>query len=234
MDYQVLGCGILFLIVCVGIYGLCKRFRRKRNASPCLPKDEAALREILSRIYASTNQEDLQKVFEEGVRRLPRYRDLLHVATDEKDQEILQNSSMLPFEEKERRTKKTWLVIFFLMVFGDWLGVFYMACESSHEGGLSGTLMAATFLAILIGLRAWMLYHCSYKKKGTALLLFVLFQLPVQVLMPYTKKEMSFSVLDLPVFLFFGFFWISCLRLRRVNKEAKARGQIAYLKAAVM
>ena len=236
MDYYNQIYIILFLILCFGIYKLYMRASRKRNARPMyLPEDETDLKDILSRIYSSANLENLQSIFAEGFRSLPRYHDLLNVAIEEKSREITQNTSTLSFEARESKTRKTWLLALFLTQSIKWLlGVISILFMDSPEEGPWTRLAAVISITVFISLIIWMFYHCAYKKKGTGLLLWMLFSIPGQTLTDYIKEGNTFSMWDLPGLFLLGFFWISCLHLRRINCEAKARKQLTCLKAVMI
>jgi hypothetical protein len=192
------------------------------------PMDENALKNILNRIYASANLENLSDLFGEGVRNYPKYHDLLNAAMEEKGQELTKDTSA-SFEVKENKVRKTWLIIFCVNYILNWLSFAYVTIRMDDlEKGLGALIAYTGMMGIMMGV----VYYCAYHKKGTGLLTWILFISPLQILMNLAKEGIDLSLwyitaIDLALF---GLYWFSSFRLRKINCEVKARQQLADLK----
>ena len=225
---------LIFLIACFGLYRLFKRIRNKKARPLWGIKDENHLKDALSKIYSSTSLEDLSKSFKESVTSYPKYHDLLNTAKEEVDQKITQNTIPVTFEEKESKVRKMWLIALCAQYFIGWLSLLVaILLVPRFEANLNGATLVGSIIVITIipGFWSWLFYHCSYNKKGTRLLSFVVFTTPL-VLLKLLVGGIDFSLWYVEIFnlVVIGFFWYCSLCLRQINNEAKARQQLAGLK----
>lgn len=244
MEIHILAYVLVFLVVCFCLYKFVRRMNKRRNAKLLWnPKDEENLSDILNRIYSSSDLENLQNIFIEGIRKHPKYHNLFKVAMEEREQQIAKNTLILSFEAKESKTRKTWLLSFFTYHFIYWLSfmgaIFFIDSPIEDPWRRFGATIPGT---VFVGLMILIAYHCAYKKKGTRLLSWIVFISPILVissllkefLLVSLKKEIDLSLWCLTAFFIlavFGFYWFSSSRLRKVNFELKAKQQLAGLRS---
>lgn len=242
MEIYILACVLVFLVVCFCLYKFVMRISKKRNAKPLWnPKDEENLSDILNRIYSSSDLENLQNIFIEGIRKYPKYHDLFKVAMEEREQQIAKYMPILSFEEKEHKTRKTWVLSFYAYSFICWLLAIAKSLTGSPIKDPWEKLAVTIASTVLVGLITWIVYHCSYKKKGTRLLSWIVFISPLLLISSAAKEFPLLSLkgeIDLSIWFFvafnftvFGFYWFSSSRLRKVNFELKAKQQLAGLRS---
>lgn len=225
---------LVFITFCFCFYKLLMRMSRKRNSKSLWhPEDENDLNDLLNRIYTSSDLESLRGLLAEGIRCHPRYHDLFKVAIDERHLQITKNSPVLSFEEKESKTRKTWVFSFYANYCIYWISfvVTIFLIDSPNEGPLV-RLAAVIPCTVLIGIMMWIVYYCAYKKKGTGLLSWIVIMSPLQLISSFAKEGIDLSLWYLTVFdlALFGFYWFSSFRLRRINYEVKARRQLDGLR----
>ncbi|CUI18124.1 putative membrane protein (plasmid) [Candidatus Protochlamydia naegleriophila] len=126
----------------------------------------------------------------------------------------------------EKRVRRIWLISFCLAI--------VLTVVNTLTGLMELTLRSQTFniflypliifLAVTPG--PWIIYHCAYKKKGTAWLLVVIFSKTIVLVVSIFKILGQAALLDsldwlniaLP-FSIDAFFWVSCIKLYRVNSK---------------
>ena len=222
---------LIFLVFCFGIYLILRVIRNKRKAKSLWnSEDEKDLKDILSRIYSADTVENLRSVFGEGVRCYPMYHDLFKIAMEERQQEITQNTHNSSFEIKEKKIRRTWVLAFFINCFIELSAVvtIFDIDPNIEEAFLKRITIIS--LTALLGIIIWVIYHCAYKKKGTGLLTFIVFFSPLQMINSFAKEGIDLSPLFFLDLAWFGFYWFSTYRLRKVNYEVRARQQLFGLR----
>ncbi len=136
--------------------------------------------------------------------------------------------------EIEEKVRKQWLISFFAFI-----GISALSILLNYFGGSEfnefsentspafGVVCGLLILSLILIFRFGITYHCSYKKRGTAWLMWTMISLPLGELAGIRKGEWSqaaewdflrwfmvITSLGIEVF-----FWINCLRLRRVNLD---------------
>ena len=100
----------------------------------------------------------------------------------------------------------------------------------------TGQKIVTTVISVFYTLVSiWIGYHCAYKKKGTIWLLLVLLATPVSIFLSIiTEWGLLFAEFGwwvmlsvAPVLGMLCWFWVNCLRLRRVNLFRQSRIQRA-------
>ncbi len=227
--------GIICILILVGIGIAAYIISKKRDARPLWqPEDEAYLKASLSRLYAIDRLDVLENITAEEIKAGPRYHDLLKAASNERQAELAQNLTP-SFEEKEKTTRKKWLVTFlsnyaFYWISCAFLMVFFGEASKKELAYRLGLFISLT---LFIGMMMWVIYHCAYKKKGTRLLSWIVIVAPIQTVLSVAKEGFNpstwyFTAFDL---ILFGFFWFNSLHLRKINLEIKTRKQLAALKS---
>lgn len=167
-----------------------------------------------------------------------------------KNQQLLTDDELNPFLntlnlDVEKKVRKQWLVSFFaftgihalsafLAYIGD--GAYSMVSENTSP---ALSVIFGIFISFFILIFwFWITYHCAYKKRGTAWLMWTMISIPLRELADIGKGEWKHaaewdSFGWFMVITFIGieiFYWINCLRLRRVN-AAREYQRILALKA---
>lgn len=155
-------------------------------------------------------------------------------------QQLILEEDFKPFLEglnldNEKKVRKLWLISFF-MVLGLRLLVILLTYfesifnEISEETGLI-LLIGLFFSALALVCWTWITYHCSYRKRGTAWLMWTMIIMPLREIVSIKHSGLNYPMeWDLFEWVisitFIGidlFFWINCLRLHRVNSARKSK-----------
>jgi hypothetical protein len=115
-----------------------------------------------------------------------------------------------------KNVRKKWLISFLTILILAAVGVIINIFIEPDFIEISKTSAQVSIWALIT-------YHCSYKKYGTAWLMFNLIMIPFQISCLYLIFFINHSVEDLLVNLFiltplFSWFWIKCFKLRKCNK----------------
>lgn len=144
--------------------------------------------------------------------------------------------------EIEEKVRKQWLISFFaftgisaLSILFTYFGGGAFNEFSKNTSPAFGVVCGLLIVSLALIPRFWIIYHYSYKKRGTAWLMWTMILLPLGELVDIGKGRWNeVAELDcLGWFIFITFlgievfFWINCLRLRRVNADRKYQRVLA-------
>lgn len=130
--------------------------------------------------------------------------------------------------ESERKTRKRWLILTIISCFLRsalliLIGTVYLFITNDPFKEILSYFFSCFFLMTLDTLQFWWVYHCAYKKRGTALLLFFLITSPLLliyflwliVIGQALGPKIGFTIL-----LSFSTWWyILSYKLRNINKK---------------
>ncbi len=154
---------------------------------------------------------------------------------------LFENKTFDPcISAKERKIRRTWFIsyiVFFTFTLLDGFLAGLLKYAYTGNGFLvdSTVILLATVSSLLIFIPAWITYYCSYRKKGTAWLSWILFSASLRLLYDMIQDLKNFYTDGPEVFTITfssiaysvgGFYLVNCWRLRRINSEAKARSQL--------
>lgn len=131
--------------------------------------------------------------------------------------------------EYENSIRKIWLNSFFVIATLILISHLSELSNNLSEEN-SGPTLLIYFLSIPITLFSfWILYHFSYKKRGTKWLMFNILVEPIGILGLCAEIIINIEAYDEPLTLvilactlfIFTYFWINCIRLYRVNAVRK-------------
>jgi hypothetical protein len=138
-------------------------------------------------------------------------------------------SDQISFTLLENKTRKTWLISFLIYIafsIVSTLLIFFDLLNGDSEN-LGIIVLTALLISALVTIpSSWITYHCAYKKRGTAWLMWIMIAMPLRELVNFSKGEwnqIDWSVIAIAyVAIAFGveiFFWVNCLRLYEVNNK---------------
>lgn len=134
--------------------------------------------------------------------------------------------------KKEKKVRKRWLTIFCIIQFLNFLFFFLHFSidgftESPSNKELTFMLVFFFLFSALIVMPVfWITYHCSYKKRGTKWLMFILILTPLAGAARILSGEESQMLATVDVAIL-AYYWIHCLRLYKVNALRKQKTKIA-------
>lgn len=140
--------------------------------------------------------------------------------------------------DAEKRIRSNWLrslVIYFvgrlMLDFGPYLYLTYQGSIESNEAFKDGLLGATGAI-----MQCSLLFFFAYLMNGTKLIGLFIFYTPVSLIYLFTEIIKDSLSLDLPpveifcisivsslLILFFGYFWVNCLNLYKLNHTIKKR-----------
>lgn len=121
----------------------------------------------------------------------------------------------LKFTEKEKKIRRNWLAATYLL----YIGVPILCLLLLLLFGTITPEFIGETSAVFIGF--WWIYHCAYKKHGTALLTFALISAPIyfvrDIIPMFTKGGPLFICIALFFTIIEVWYFVASLRLRKVN-----------------
>ena len=216
-----------------GLYKFIQLIRRKKREKPLvLPEYVSNLQNALRAINTCQSVQEVKNAVGSAIRSIKKYHQVLTIAGKEREAEITKKPSK-PFEKRERRIRMVWLVIFTLQYILPCLYftgsmIFLIATEKEASPGLWPTV---SMLVIALYIVPWSIFHCAYRKKGTALLTFILtmyilaFVGSFRQLSVYAPSLVDKVVGIAIIIVHFG----SYAFLRKINCEGRTRRQLAYV-----
>ena len=136
--------------------------------------------------------------------------------------------------ENEEKVRKSWLRAFFISTS---LSTLILVLEKIESPLTPWVFFFHLFFSLLgVSIFIWITYYCAYKKRGTAWLMFQLIMSPIANLIGsckaliYDSTEFGYIVTALgliPGMIVAAYYWINCLRLRRVNLARKEYEKLA-------
>ena len=226
-----------------------------------VPIHEEFLKKQVHAIYSADNLATLATVISTATKIGPRYRKLFKTARKERASELGQISTSLPFEIREKRIKRFWLITLFVncIIFSciSWFlehnAITQMLTAQLYHASVAEKIIILekmqwmhmslnAFSAISLFLTIYINYRCSYKKRGTRLLIFNLV-CPLLTLIlcgiAYALGSVfgpllnlfSVSFIQKIIMSFLSLLmWISSFYLLRINYEARAQKKLTALK----
>lgn len=144
------------------------------------------------------------------------------------------NDEIKPFIDQidskhEKMVRKIWLVSFLLSIVLTTVNTLTGLIEMTlHTSITLNTFLYPLIIALAVIPGSWMLYHCAYKKKGTAWLMLVIFIRTIVLVVSIFKILGQAALLGPLDWLFIAlsfsidvFFWGSCIELYRVNSKTE-------------
>lgn len=144
--------------------------------------------------------------------------------------------------DSEEKVRKQWLVSLFIFTGISALSslITYFGESSFKElseyTGIAFSILFGLFVsAVALIPLFWITYHCAYKKRGTAWIMWIMISLPLGELSDIAKGGWSQSaewdstgwIMVMTFLVVEVYFWINCLRLRRVNSEREYQKVLA-------
>ncbi len=136
--------------------------------------------------------------------------------------------------EKERKTQKLWRIAFFFYVGSPLFFCLHFLIveiirDPTKPDAYFGIALLLYVFFLLVFPTSKFVYGCAYHRRGVALLTWILFIMAIQIAVflhksfQFMQKEPNLIFwLRFSTFLALQiFYWVSCLRLRRVNAERK-------------
>ncbi len=148
---------------------------------------------------------------------------------------------------KEETVRKQWLISFFIYSAISALSTLISisaililirkaSFTEAETTDIASKLVDLTLSFLVLIPWFWITYHCAYKKRGTAWLMWTLILLPAGVLIngimrgtwnqfaegPFLAKSIALMSLGIAVY-----YWINCLRLKRVNLDREYQRVLA-------
>jgi hypothetical protein len=129
--------------------------------------------------------------------------------------------------QKEEKVRKQWLNSFIIRTAIIFCGNFLEVAGHNLCNDFVRNLLCSVLIGSLLSLpHAWTTYHCSYKKRGTAWLLWTMIILPLVCLISIAALRYDQVItFDTPLAwfiltVFLGidvYYWVNCLRMYKVN-----------------
>lgn len=135
--------------------------------------------------------------------------------------------------ESEQKTRKQWLVIFYVILIYNTLYQFYIMNFYSDPNSFPLVSIVISFAIIV--LFAVIQYHCIYRKYGTRWLTFFLYSIPIgaalSIAILYFRpaglvKNPPILFQIIPILLAIVY-WVPCYKLRKINKRIQRESNIS-------
>jgi hypothetical protein len=127
-------------------------------------------------------------------------------------------------DEQKKRIKRNWLIsaILFQLVL-PFIINFLTFQDNPLDHSSKGNIIGSIYILIVSLLCFWVIFHCAYRKQGTRLLTIGLVISPFY----WIGNIIESMVQHIPIMplifcsVFFVWWYINCLYLKRLNKELK-------------
>ncbi len=136
-------------------------------------------------------------------------------------------SDTVPFEYRENRIRGIWLMAFAFTSFINWFfligSAFVEAIDSKKD--LDDVVSLTIGMSTIFCFKQWIVFHCAYEKKGTKFLSFIIFMSYLNIARLIGSRNIDNIplielMIEIAIVLFFS---ICCMRLRKINLEARSR-----------
>jgi hypothetical protein len=144
--------------------------------------------------------------------------------------------------QSEEKIRKQWLTTFIISTLFSIVCVIPILMDPQIAAQISFSSAPALYSIIFaVGgvvsiLIIWAVYHCAYKKRGTAILLLILISIPfgqiqfymTNILKPYNYSNLTMTLILISSVIQF-LYWITSLRLRNANLKRRYHATTLHL-----
>ncbi len=194
------------------------------------PEKDVELKRILNRIYSTVSLDGLYSCASEEVRNFPQYQCYINFAVEEQQQRLSEEIQFVPFEQREAKARKIWLVLFLLNYVLNFLMLF-ISCllEVPFLGNAAISPEAFILITIFLFIVLLGIIDGVYKEKRKGVLTFLIAFGASRLLSSFNRDlydpDMWYiSLLDLA---FFGVYFFSLVHLRNIFSESQQRDQFS-------